>query len=129
MTDERITELLNQWSASAADEGGTAFALVYDELRRIAAAYLRREPPGHVLQATGIVHEAFLRLSEQSGFEWRDRNHFFAFSSRIMRRVLVDEARRRKRAKRGGSAVHITLEDAEKLAAEPDVDVLRIDEA
>lgn len=133
MTTERITELLNQWSATSGDEGGEAFALVYDELRRIAASYFRRERADLPLQATSLVHEAFLRLSAKKGFQWRSRDHFFAFSSRIMRRVLVDEARRRRRSKRGGGSVHLTLAEAGEVADAasqgPDLDLLLVDDA
>lgn len=126
----RVTELLNRWSSTAGEAGHEGFSLVYDELRRIAAGYLRRERNASGLQATSIVNEAYLRLAGQKGFQWRSRDHFFAFSSRLMRRILVDEARRRNRSKRGGSAVHISLTDAANAAAEePNLDVLVVDEA
>ncbi len=130
LDSDRVTELLNQWSLSAGGDGEEVLALVYDELKRIATGYLRREHDAHALQATGIVHEAYLRLSGQTGFQWHSREHFFAFAARLMRRILVDEARRRKRSKRGGDVVHLTLTHAADGAAdEPDPDVLAVDEA
>jgi RNA polymerase sigma factor (TIGR02999 family) len=106
--------------------------IVYDELRRLAASYLRRERPGHTLQPTALVHEAFLRLVDQERVDWQGQTHFFAVAAQAMRRVLVDYARRRRRAKRGGGWLRVPLDDAldlgdgQGLALE---DVLALDQA
>jgi RNA polymerase sigma factor (TIGR02999 family) len=84
--------------------------LVYDELRRLAGSYLRRERPGHTLQATALVHEAYEKLADQSRVNWRGRSHFFAVAAQQMRRLLIDDARHRGRLKRGGGDQRVTLE-------------------
>ena len=101
--------------------------VVYEELRRRAAARLRREPPGHVLQPTALVHEAYLRLVGQRHTEWQNRAHFFAVASEMMRRILVDHARRRKMAKRSGGWTRVTLDERVARCDPPDVDVLDLD--
>jgi RNA polymerase sigma factor (TIGR02999 family) len=103
--------------------------VVHQELRRRAAARLRQEPPGHVLQPTALVHEAYLRLVDQQHAEWRNRGHFFAMASEMMRRILVDHARRRKMAKRSGGWARVSLDDGVARAEPPGVDVLDLDEA
>ena len=95
-----VTGLLHAWRAGDPQAGEKLFARIYDELKRIAAAQLRGERPGHTLQPTAIVNEAFLRLMRQQGIDWRDRAHFFGLASTMMRRVLVDHARARNRLKR-----------------------------
>lgn len=109
------------------------FALVYGRLQRIAAGQLRRELGDAALQTASLVHETYLQLSRQPGLAWRSREHFFAFASRVMRRVLVDHARRRRRAKRGGGKDHVTLAEATAESAEaPEPsrdDVLAVHEA
>ena len=103
---------------------------VYTELRRQAARHLRRERPGHTLQTTALVHEAYLRLVDQKNVRWQNRAHFFAVAAQLMRRILVDHARRRHRAKRGGLGINLPLEEALVVAAEKsDVDLLALDEA
>jgi len=86
--------------------------LLYPELRRIAGRLMRRERQGHTLQPTAVVHEAFMRLVDQSGIEWQDRAHFLGIAARVMRRILVEHARRRDAAKRGGGADRVTLDEA-----------------
>jgi RNA polymerase sigma factor (TIGR02999 family) len=107
--------------------------LVYDELRRLAAHYLRRERPGQTLQATALVHEAFVRLSEEHGRPWRNRTHFLAIAALSMRQILVERARARNAEKRGGGAERITLEESllpDRAGDDPGgVDVLALDEA
>jgi RNA polymerase sigma factor (TIGR02999 family) len=104
--------------------------LIYDELRRRAAAYLRRERPNHTLQPTALVHEAYLRLIDQRQDNWASRDHFFAIAAQAMRRILVDHARGRHRQKRGGSNEDLPLEDALLAAAdESNVDLIALDEA
>lgn len=105
--------------------------LVYDELRRLAAGYIRRERPGQTLQATALVHEAFLRLVRPARQPWTGRTHFVAIAAVSMRQILVDRARRRHAAKRGGHAERITLDDAMLPAppAEDGVDLVALDRA
>jgi len=102
---------------------------IYDELRRQAARYLRREQPGHTLQTTALIHEAYVRLVDQRNVQWQNRAHFFGIAAQMMRRILVDHARRRKRAKRGGSDIKISLDDAAVAVQGQDLDVVAVDEA
>src|SRR5262249_4502734 len=104
------------------------FALVYPELRHLAAHYLRAERPDHTLQATALVHEAYLKLADQ-GMPWQSRAHFFAVASQIMRHVLVDHARARRANKRGSGAVKVPLDDVVSLSISQSDEVLEIDEA
>jgi RNA polymerase sigma factor (TIGR02999 family) len=103
--------------------------LVYDELRRQAARYLRREQPGHTLQTTALIHEAYVRLVDQHNVQWQNRAHFFGIAAQMMRRILVDHARTKKRAKRGGSDIRISLDDATVTVKGQDLDVVALDEA
>ncbi len=123
---ESVTALLQAWNAGDEEAGRRLIPLVYDELRRRAGAYLRRERPGHTLQPTALVHEAYLRLVGLRG-HWRSRSHFFGVASNLMRRILVDHARRRRAAKR--DAIHVTLNEAVQSVAEPEVDLVLLDEA
>jgi RNA polymerase sigma factor (TIGR02999 family) len=126
---EGITRLLNAWQRGDAAARDRLFVLVYDELRRRAAGQLRRERRGHTLRPTALVHEAYLRLMGQERARWEGRTHFFAMASEVMRRVLVDHARARKSAKRGGTAVRVALEE-DVAAAEPrEVDLITLDAA
>ena len=123
-----VTRLLIQWGQGDGDALDRLLPLVYDELRRRAGALMRRERKDHTLQATAVVHEAYARLV-QSDVSIRDRGHFFGVAARAMRQVLVDHARSRDRAKRGGGAVRVTLGEAMAAAAEsPDL-LLQLDEA
>lgn len=104
--------------------------IVYDELRRLAAGYLRRERPGQTIQATALVHEAYLRLVTEQAHQWKNRTHFLAVAALSMRQILVQRARRRHAAKRGGDPERIALDD--RLLASPhspSLDVLALDEA
>ncbi len=103
--------------------------IVYDELRRRATSMMRRESSGHTLQATALVHEAYVRLVKQDRTDWQGRTHFFALASQMMRRVLVDHARGRMRAKRGDGKAHVELDEGAVLSPERDADVLALDEA
>src|SRR5437870_1024360 len=100
MGREGVTRLLQQWSDGDQQAALQVLPLVYDELRRIASQQLRRERGDHTLQATAIVHEAYLRLDGQEGFQWPSREHFFAFAAHLIRRILVDYARHQNRQKR-----------------------------
>jgi RNA polymerase sigma factor (TIGR02999 family) len=106
--------------ASTGDRAATdsLFHVLYPELRRLAQSYLSHERPDHTLQATALVHEAYLRLADVPRLEWRDRVHFLAVAARAMRRVLVDHARRRRSAKRPGGRPHLTLDAALTVGAE-----------
>ena len=124
-----VTDLL-----SAIDSGDSLAAeqlltLVYDDLRRLAAHRLAHEAPGQTLQPTELVHEAYLRLVGAKDAHWQGRSHFFAAAAEAMRRILVENARRKRRLKRGGDVARVPLEEAELLAPEPSEDVLALDEA
>lgn len=123
---ESVTALLQAWNAGDDEAGRRLIPLVYSELRRRAGGYLRRERPGHTLQPTALVHEAYLRLVGLQG-HWRSRSQFFGVASNLMRRILVDHARRRRAAKR--DAVRVVFDEAVQAAAEPELDVVRLDEA
>jgi RNA polymerase sigma factor (TIGR02999 family) len=103
--------------------------LVYDELRRLAHHYLRRERSDHTLQSTALVHEAYVRLAGQNPPEWQNRAHFFGIAARIMRQILVEHARGRAADKRGGDPVRIELDESQALAQAHDVDVIALDKA
>jgi len=125
-----VTELLRAWPLGEAGALDRLLPRVYDELRRVARAYLRRERHGHTLQPTALVHEAYARLAGGRVGAPRDRTHFFAMAARLMREILVDHARRRAARKRGGSATVIELDDA--MCAPPAVtlvDLIALDQA
>jgi RNA polymerase sigma factor (TIGR02999 family) len=124
-----ITHLLKEWSEGDQQALDELTPLVYEELRQQAARYLRKERPNHSLQATALINEAFLRLIDVKDVQWQNRAHFFAIAANLMRRILVDHARRRDAEKRGGSQVCLTLDEGLAWANEPDVDLLAIDEA
>ena len=124
-----ITQLLQ--AASGGDERAHAalVPVVYEELRRRAGALMRRETPNHTLQATALVHEAYLRLIQQDRADWQGRAHFFAMASQFMRRILVDHARSRSRDKRGGGVVRVQLDEGLAISPQRDADVLALDDA
>jgi RNA polymerase sigma-70 factor (ECF subfamily) len=124
-----VSALLRAWSDGDVDARDRVMELVYQELRRRAAAYLRRERPGHTLQPTALVHEAYLRLVDQRAGAWRNRAQFFGVASQIMRRILVDRARARKTAKRSGRWARVTFEESVAEHPSGDVDVLDLDAA
>jgi RNA polymerase sigma factor (TIGR02999 family) len=129
MSDHSVTDLLRAWSKGDAAALDRLIPVVYDELRQQARRYLRRERPGHTLQTTGLVHEAYLRLVDQRRAAWQNRDQFFGVAAQIMRRVLIDHARGKRAAKRGGSGIQVTLEDETAPAAERGLDLLELDEA
>jgi RNA polymerase sigma factor (TIGR02999 family) len=126
---QEVTGLLRAWSGG--DEGALAriVELVYPELREIARRCMSRERPDHTIQATALVHEAYLRLLDIKQVQWQDRAHFFAVGARVMRRVLVDYARARDCAKREGGVRRTVLNDTLLLSAQPDPMVIQLDEA
>lgn len=126
---EGVTQLLLEWRAGDASALERLMPLVYRELRRLARRCMRGEQPGHTLQTTGLVNEAYLRLVHSSRVEWRDRAHFFAIATQLMRRVLVDEARKRKYQKRGGDITVVSLDEANLASPERQIDLLDLDEA
>ena len=123
-----ITKLLAEWAAGDADALERLTPLVYAELRKIAARQMRAEAPGHTLQPTALVNEAFLRLCGSRPAAWQDRAHFFGVCAQIMRHVLTDHARAQLRAKRGAGAEHVPIDAAETLVQQP-VDHAALDDA
>lgn len=126
---EEITQLLKRWGNGDRPALDRLVRIVYPELRAIAARCLARERPGHTLQCTALVHEAYLRLVRQSDKEWQDRTHFFAVAARIIRGILVDYARARCRLKRSGSPLEITAPDMARHPSAANVDLLDLDAA
>ena len=124
-----VTGLLQQWRAGNADALEQLLPLVYEELRRVARARLRQERPGHTLQATALVHEAYLRLIGSGNLRPQNRTHLFAVAARLMREILVDHARRKAARKRGGSATMIALDESVAAPEVAMVDLLALDEA
>ena len=122
----RILTAIERGEARAADQ---LLLLVYEELRRLAAQKLSREPPGQTLQATALVHEAYLRLVGTEGQTWKGRTHFFAAAAEAMRRILIENARRKHRLKHGGGLQKVDLNSADIAIGEPPEDVIALDEA
>jgi RNA polymerase sigma-70 factor (ECF subfamily) len=123
-----ITQMLLAWGNGEEKALERLMPLVYDELRRIARNFMRRQSPGHTLQTTALVNEAYLRLIDSSRVNWQDRTHFFAISAQLMRRILVDFARRKNSLKRGGELVHITLHDEAEIHVKDQTDLVALDE-
>ncbi len=126
---EDVTTLLVEWSKGNEQALEKLMPLVYEELRARARHYLRREHRGHTLQTTELVHEAYLRLVDQKNVRWQNRAHFYAIAAQLMRRILVDHARRRRAARRGGLGLRLSLDRAVALPERPEVDILAIDGA
>ena len=124
-----ITGLLLAWRSGDSQASERLFTLVYEELHRIASQYMGREDSGHTLDTTGLVHEAYLRLVDQTRVEWVDRSHFFAVASQAMRRILVDHARRYRSVKRGAAPTRISLTDAMLVAEHRADTLLALDQA
>jgi RNA polymerase sigma factor (TIGR02999 family) len=122
----RILNAIEQGDARAADK---LLPLVYEELRRLAARKMSQEPPGQTLQATALVHEAYIRLVGSEARNWNSRTHFFCAAAEAMRRFLIDNARRKQRLKRGGGHEKLRLEDAEIAIEAPSEDLIALDEA
>jgi RNA polymerase sigma factor (TIGR02999 family) len=124
-----VTILLQQWSRGNEGAIEQLFPLVYDELRKLAGGYLRRERSDHTLQSTALVHEAFLRMVDQQAVEWQSRAHFFGIAARIIRQILVDHARARRAQKRGGDALTLPLDEALAMPERKNVDLVALDDA
>jgi len=127
--DGDITEMLQRWSDGDRKSLDELMPLVYDELHRQAAKFLRRERPDHTLQTTALLNEAYLKLVDQHSTNWESRTHFFAIASQAMRRILLDHARSKQRGKRGGGQADLTLGAASSAGTEePVVDMIALDE-
>ncbi|HTS69993.1 MAG TPA: sigma-70 family RNA polymerase sigma factor [Terriglobia bacterium] len=124
-----VTNLLIQLKNGNQEAESRLVPLVYAELRRLAARYMRGERPGHTLQATALVHEAYLRLAGEKEIDWQNRAHFFAVAAKLMRRILVDHARAKRARKRGGADQNVTLDEAIVVQPEPRHQFLVLDEA
>jgi RNA polymerase sigma factor (TIGR02999 family) len=124
-----VTELLNRMRGGDRQAGDEVAGLVYGELRRIASREMRHERPGHTLQTTALVHEAYMRLAGSESLEIQDRGHFFAVASQQMRRILVDHARAGSAQRRGGGALKVDFEKLQVAAPEQSIDVLLLDES
>lgn len=116
---EDVTQLLAAWGKGDKSALDKLLPLVHAELRRIARRQMSQERDGHTLQATALVNEAYLRLAGQQGYEWQNRAHFFAVCAQVMRHVLIDHARAHARDKRGGGAIHVSLDEAAAFAGQP----------
>jgi len=108
-----ITQILQDWNNGNEEAKEQLMPYVYDELKRQARFLMSKERPNHTLQPTALVHEAFLKLSEQTGIDWKNRSHFYGFASRMMRQILVDHARSHTAAKRGSQAIHFSIDDVQ----------------
>lgn len=125
----QITQLLAEWSEGNQAALDELYPLVYEELHRLARRYMSRERKGHTLQTTALINEAYVRLVDQRNVHWANRSHFFAISAQIMRRILIDHARRHAYAKRGGGVQQVSLEEAAIVAPDQASELVRLDEA
>ena len=126
---KEITHLLLSWSKGDEAALEQLIPLVYPELRKLARRYMGREKPGHTLQTSALINEAYLRLVDQQTVEWKDRSHFFAMAAQVMRHILVDHARSYLYEKRGGGAQHVALEEDTVLCDERASELVALDEA
>jgi len=125
----QVTELLHRWSSGDAAARESLVPLVYDELRRLARYYLASQRSDHTLQSTAIVHEAYLRLAGRDDVHWQNRSHFFAVAAQLMRRILVDHARKRNAAKRGGPNLTLLVEEVADPSSKQEMDLVALDDA
>jgi RNA polymerase sigma-70 factor (ECF subfamily) len=128
-SQQHVTQVLAQLREGDSQAASQLLPLVYDELRRLAGRYLQNEAAGHTLQPTALVHEAYLRLVDQTDADWRNRAHFFAVAAQAMRNILVDHARSRRAAKRGGDRLKLPLDEAGILLVGADEYLVALDEA
>ena len=129
LSAHEITQLLINGSNGSQGALDQLYPLVYEELRRLAHRYMSRERPGHTLQTTAVVHEAYLRLIDQKHVQWQSRAHFFAIAAQMMRRILITHAQSHAYAKRGGGALKVSLDEAAILSQERAGELLALDEA
>jgi RNA polymerase sigma-70 factor, ECF subfamily len=124
----QVSGLLRAWGDGDRDALDRLTPIVYDELHRLAQRYMKRERPGHSLQTTALVNEAYMRLVDYKGMQWQNRAHFFAVSAQLMRRILVEHARRHN-LKRGGGVQHVSLEETALVGGDQSADLVALDEA
>ena len=124
-----VTELLVRWRSGDGKALEALMPLVYDEMRRLAHSYLRRERPDHTLQSTALVHEAFVRLTGHAPPQWQDRAHFFGIAANLMRQILVEYARSRNTSKRGGAIIKLAIDSVGDPSGRPDLDIVALDDA
>ena len=125
-----ISRILQEWSDGGTDVSERLMPLIYDELRRQASRYMRRERIGHTLQTTALIHEAYLKLIDKPDVNWQNRAHFFGVAAQVMKRILVDHAKSKRREKRGGIAENLPLDEARFVISEgKSVDLIALDEA
>lgn len=128
-SSNNLTQLLLDWSDGNREALDKLMPLVYDELRRMAHRYMRRENPGHTLQTSALVNEAYLRLVDQDSVGWQNRAHFFGVAAQMMRHILVDHARAQHGAKRGGAAQRVTFDEQAVVSATPAAELIALDDA
>ena len=126
---ENVTQLLLDWKSGDKSALDRLMPIVYDELRHIASRYLRKHPPGHILQTTLLVHEAYLKLADNQVLNWQNRAHFFGVAARIMRNLLVNYSVANKADKRGGGSIKLSLDEVTVLAEKPAFEVLELNDA
>lgn len=129
MSPQEVTQLLADWGKGDRSALDKLFPLVHSELRRIAQRQMSGERPGHTLQATALVNEAYLKLAGQQGFDWQNRAHFFAVSAQVMRHILIDHARAHARDKRGGGAIQVSFNEALVVADDQAAHLIALDDA
>ena len=128
-SSKQVTELLVRWRGGDREALDSLLPLVYDELRRIARHYLQGERPGHTLQSTALVNEAYVRMVAQDFPQWQNRAHFFAVAAQLMRQILVDHARSHRASKRGGNVYKVALDEAAEQPLDTDLDIVALDDA
>jgi RNA polymerase sigma factor (TIGR02999 family) len=128
-TGDKVTQLLIDWGNGDKAALDRLIPLVYDELRRLARHYMKRERAGLTLQTTALVNEAYLRLVDQRNVHWQNRTHFFAISAQLMRRILIDHARKRHNARRGGDVRKVSLDQAAVVSRDNDAELIALDDA
>lgn len=124
-----VTELLFRWRSGDDEALQVLVPLVYDEMRRLAHSYLRRERSDHTLQSTALVHEAYVRLTGNAPPQWQNRAHFFGVAAHLMRQILVEHARSRNTSKRGGDVVRLAIDNLNEPGEHPDLDIVALDDA
>ena len=127
-SSSEITQILQDWNDGNADAKERLLPFVYDELKRQARRLMSKERSDHTLQPTALVHEAFLRLSDQTGVDWQNRSHFFGIAARLMRQILVDHARQHATAKRGNNPIHFSIDDMQIPVEERAASILVLDD-